>query len=204
MPDKPNENQSANEATQRSKSSTKKFTIIALLVVFIMPVVLAKIALENDWFNKGSTNRGILLDPIIDASSVLSNTDEEPHWKLVYTIPSDCSIACENAVFSISQVRKAVGREMDRVDALFIVSEVSDKKAVDNLAVNNFGQVLNLDSKNVNNLFNDVGNNGIFIVDTLGNVVLKYEITLEREQAIMDSRDILADLKKLLKLSRIG
>ncbi|MBF7074423.1 hypothetical protein ISG33_13535 [Glaciecola sp. MH2013] len=187
-----------------AKAKSKKFTIIALIVVFILPVILAKFALENDWFNKGSTNRGILLDPIIDASSILANKSAEPHWKLLYTVPNTCDIACENAVFSISQVRKAVGREMDRVDALFLVTESSDAKAVDNLSVNNFGQVLNLDSKNVNKLFNAVGNNGIFIVDTLGNVVLKYELTLEREQAIMDSRDILADLKKLLKLSRIG
>lgn len=187
-----------------SPSKTKKFTVIALIIVFILPVVLAKLALDNDWFNKGATNRGQLLDPIIDASAVFVKTGEEPHWRLSYVIPQNCDAACENAVFSISQVRKAVGREMDRVDAVFIATENSDKKAVDNLVSNDFGKLLNLDAEIVNNLFKELGNDGIFIIDTLGNVVLRYDITLERDQAIMDSRDILADLRKLLKLSRIG
>ena len=78
------------------------------------------------------------------------------------------------------------------------------KYSTENLEKNKYGKVLKTEAKNVNNLFNQVGKNGIFIVDTLGNVVLKFDSTLEREQAIMDSRDILADLRKLLKLSRIG
>jgi hypothetical protein len=97
-----------------------------------------------------------------------------------------------------------VGRAMDRVDAVFIVTGNSDAKAVTNLEVNDFGKLLKTDINNVNNMFQQTGNNGIFLVDTLGNVVLKFDTTLEREQAIMDSRDILADLRKLLKLSRIG
>lgn len=194
----------AKNSSSKTSSKKTKFTALALIVVFILPVVLAKLALDNDWFNKGATNRGQLLDPIIDASSVFVDTSEEPHWRLSYVIPESCDVACENAVFSISQVRKAVGREMDRVDAVFIATENSDTKAVANVVSKEYGKLLNLDSENVNKLFKQVGNDGIFIIDTLGNVVLRYDITLERDQAIMDSRDILADLRKLLKLSRIG
>lgn len=186
------------------QQKSKKFTVVALILVFTLPVILAKLALDNEWFSKGSTNRGQLLNPIIEAGELFTVEGEEPHWRLAYTIPENCEVACENAIFSISQVRLAVGRAMDRVDAVFIVTENSDLNAVENLEKNNFGKVLSSDSKNVNHLFKEVGNNGIFIVDTLGNVVLKYESTLEREQAIMDSRDILADLRKLLKLSKIG
>jgi len=186
------------------QQKSKKFTVIALILVFTLPVILAKLALENEWFNKGSTNRGELLTPVIEAGSLFVIEGEEPHWRLAYIIPAVCDVACENAIFSISQVRTAVGRQMDRVDAVFISTQESDMKAVNNLKENNYGKVLIADAKNVNNLFKDAGNNGIFIVDTLGNVVLKFNSTLEREQAIMDSRDILADLRKLLKLSRIG
>jgi hypothetical protein len=34
--------------------------------------------------------------------------------------------------------------------------------------------------------------------------MLRYPLQEQQEQAVMHSRDILADLKKLLKLSRIG
>ena len=186
------------------QQKSKKFTILALILVFTLPVILAKLALENEWFNKGSTNRGQLLNPTIEAGELFTVPDEEPHWRLAYIVPSVCDVACENAIFSISQVRTAVGRNMDRVDAVFVITDASDARAVSNLEVNNFGKLLKADAKNVNKLFNQVGNNGIFIVDTLGNVILKFESTLDREQAIMDSRDILSDLRKLLKLSRIG
>jgi len=186
------------------QQKSKKITAVALILVFILPVIFAKLALENDWFDKGSTNKGQLLDPIIEAGDLFIIEGEEPHWRLAYVVPTTCDEACENAIFSISQVRTAVGREMDRVDAVFIVTENSDLKAVTNLETNNYGKLLKTDINNVNNLFKQAGNNGIFLVDTLGNVVLKFNTTLERDQAIMDSRDILADLRKLLKLSRIG
>ena len=186
------------------QQKSKKLTVLALILVFTLPVILAKFALENEWFNKGSTNNGQLLNPIIEAGELFIIEGEEPHWRLAYTVPSVCDLACENAIFSISQVRTAVGREMDRVDAVFLVTQNSDMKAVENLKTNNYGKLLKTNAENVNNLFKDVDNNGIFIVDTLGNVILKFDSTLEREQAIMDSRDILADLRKLLKLSRIG
>jgi hypothetical protein len=64
--------------------------------------------------------------------------------------------------------------------------------------------VLNRSNKNVNEVFKNTNINAIFISDTLHNVVLRYPVTTDKEQAIMDSRDILADLKKLLQLSRIG
>jgi hypothetical protein len=186
------------------QQKSKKLTALALILVFILPVILAKLALNNGWFNEGATNKGQLLDPIIEAGDLFIITGEEPHWRLAYIVPDVCNEACENAIFSISQVRTAVGRAMSRVDAVFIVTGTSDPKAVTNLEVNDFGKLLKADINNVNNLFQQTGNNGIFLVDTLGNVVLKFNTTLEREQAIMDSRDILADLRKLLKLSRIG
>jgi hypothetical protein len=34
--------------------------------------------------------------------------------------------------------------------------------------------------------------------------MLSYPLQIEQQQAVMSSRDLLADLKKLLKLSRIG
>jgi hypothetical protein len=186
------------------QQKSKKITAIALILVFTLPVILAKLALENEWVNKGATNKGQLLNPIIEAGDLFIIEGEEPHWRLAYIVPDVCEAACENAIFSISQVRTAVGRAIDRVDAVFIVTENSDLKAVANLETNNFGKLLKTETKNVNDLFKKIGNNGIFLVDTWGNVVLKFNTTLEREQAIMDSRDILADLRKLLKLSRIG
>ena len=46
--------------------------------------------------------------------------------------------------------------------------------------------------------------NSVYIVDTQNNAMLFYQIKLERQDAVMESRNMLADMRKLLKLSRIG
>ncbi|MGQ8366476.1 hypothetical protein [Glaciecola sp. 1036] len=184
-------------ATKKQKTS-----IVLLVLVFALPVVLAKFALELDWFNKGATNKGTLLSPTLEAESLL--LDAQRKWHLMYVLPENCELSCQNAIYAISQVKTAVGRESDRVNVLVITTEQSDDQAVASLATENTIEVLRKDAENVNNVFKDVGVDAIFISDTLHNVVLSYPVTQDKDQAIMDSRDILADLRKLLKLSRIG
>ena len=56
-----------------------------MVAVFVLPVVLAKLALENDWFNKASTNKGALLEPTINLTTLLE--DSSPTWRLLYVMP---------------------------------------------------------------------------------------------------------------------
>lgn len=185
-----------------SIKNNNKMALILLVVVFVVPVIMAKFALEYNWFNKASTNRGELLDPTIVAADLLE--DAEKKWHFLYIIPEQCDQACENAIYSVSQVKTAIGREAERVNAVFIATAKSDQSALEKIAGLSDTQVLHKEQENVNKVFKDVPVNAIFIADTLNNIVLKYPNTPDEEQAIMDSRDMLADMKKLLKLSRIG
>lgn len=185
-----------------SNKNNNKTVLILLLVVFVVPVIMAKFALEFDWFNKASTNRGQLLEPTIVADQLLQGA--ETKWHFLYVIPEVCEQACENAIYSVSQVKTAIGRESDRVNSIFIATANSDKTALQTVAEITDTQVLHKEQENVNEVFKDVDVNGIFIADTLNNIVLKFPTAVDKEQAIMDSRDMLSDMKKLLKLSRIG
>lgn len=53
------------------KTTRKPYTMLALLAVFIVPVVLAKLALDNNWFNRAVTNKGELIQPVMDLSALL-------------------------------------------------------------------------------------------------------------------------------------
>jgi hypothetical protein len=185
-----------------SENASSKRSLIIMIAVFVLPVILAYTALKFDWFNKAATNRGELLQPIIEAASLLNESDT--NWHLLYIIPEHCDIACDNALYSVQQIYMATGKESDRVQALFLYTENSATEAV--AKVNEIGGaiVLQKSQVNVNEIFKSTGINAIFISDTLHNIVLRYPVTADKQQAILDSRDILADLKKLLKLSRIG
>ncbi len=183
-------------------SKTSKKLFIGLVIVFVLPVILAKLALDNDWFNRGATNKGNLLNPVLDVSAVLE--EEAPKWRLVYTLPENCDKTCENALFSIHQVWLALGRESDRAQAVVVITESSDKKAVAQLSETPSLHTVTASKENVNKSFNSVSGDAIFVVDTMNNAMLYYPVDGDKDTAVMESRDILADVRKLMKLSRIG
>ncbi|MGB2426366.1 MAG: hypothetical protein ACPH9N_01670 [Alteromonas sp.] len=183
-------------------NKSNRITIALLVVVFVLPVILAKFALENDWFNRGSTNRGELLAPPLNLSAVM--TGAQPSWRILYVMPDKCDVKCSNALYSLEQVWVALGRQAERAQATVLLTKSSDVAYLSTLSEQNHLHLLTVDQQNVNLVFKDVAADGIFLVDTLNNAMLRYPLQEQQEQAVMDSRDMLADLKKLLKLSRIG
>lgn len=175
--------------------------MLLLAAAFILPVVLAKLALENDWFNKAATNKGQLLQPPLDFSPIGSQS--EPKWRLVYVLPQHCAAACKNAIYSINQVRQALGRQVDRLNAVVLSTDNSDQTVLSKLGQSDFERLVT-HPKQLQQVFGKVSVDGIYLVDTLNNVVLYYPSFADQQQTIMQSREILADIRKLLKLSRIG
>lgn len=98
-----------------------------------------------------------------------------PSWQLLLTTPKSCLTICEEWQHTLNQVHLALGKERDRVRV----------KTVD------YGETL-LGEKKVEKL-----GAAVWVADPLGNIVLRYSL---QEQPKM----ILKDLRKLLKVSRIG
>jgi len=188
--------------TTPTKKNSKR-TMLILATAFIVPVLLAKLALEYKWFNNSATNKGELISPALDMRPLDASTAEKK-WQLIYLLPADCEASCENALYSLAQVWTALGRERDRVEPLVIVTELSDQQQLDTLSEQSTIRVFTSELRLVNQVFQDTQTDGIFIGDTLSNVILRYAPQNETEQAVLHSRDILRDMKKLLKLSRIG
>jgi hypothetical protein len=177
--------------------------MLLLASVFILPVLLAKLALDNGWFNQAATNKGELISPPVDMS-VLQTVQQEPKWKLLYVLPQVCAEDCENALYSITQVRSALGKESDRAEVVVIAHEKSNLAQLTLLKEKLNIRLLNTDTKSLRQVFKDHSTDGIFIADTLDNVILRYPLHIDKEQAVLHSRDILSDMRKVLKLSRIG
>lgn len=187
-------------------STTKKnnkMMMLLLAAVFILPVLLAKLALDNGWFNQAATNKGELISPPVDMTT-LQTTQQEPKWKLIYVLPEICAVDCENALYSIAQVRSALGKESDRAEVVVIIHEKSNLAQLTLLKEKTNIRLLTTDLKSLQQVFKENPTDGIFIADTLDNVILRYPLHIDKEQAILHSRDILSDMRKVLKLSRIG
>ncbi len=185
-----------------NNKTNNRNTLIIFVLVFLLPVVLAWFALQGDWFNKSATNKGELLSPVIEMPELLRG--DEPTWRLMYVMPSACDETCKNAIYSLNQVWIAAGKEQDRIVPTVLHLPDSDAAAVESLADENHFALIKAESDYLDKVFKKQSVSGIFIADTLGNVILRYPLSTEQQQAVLKSRDILADLRKLLKLSRIG
>ncbi len=189
-------------ATVIQAQSKPKRSLMVLFAAFILPVVLAKLALEQNWFEQGATNKGELLQPVETLTPLLA--DQAPKWRVMYVMPAQCNTECENAIYAIQQVWMALGKETDRAQPAVFISANSDARARQILHEFEHVNAINLNAQQSAALLDNQVNQHIFLVDTQGNAMLRYPVFSLRQDAVMASRDILSDLRKLLKLSRIG
>ena len=179
-----------------------KRSLLIIFAVFVLPVVLAKLALDGNWFERGATNRGELLQPVVSLTSMLNQ--QAPSWRVMYVVPATCNAECENALYAIQQVWIALGKESDRARPAVFMAPDSDPGAAAVLAEYTHIEALAVSEEQASTLNKSTLANHLFIVDTQGNAMLRYPVYALRQDAVMGSRDVLADLRKLLKLSRIG
>tara|TARA_R110002167_G_scaffold44413_19_gene133658 strand:+ start:507 stop:1013 length:507 start_codon:yes stop_codon:yes gene_type:complete len=168
--------------------------------MFIVPVVLAKLALDNDWFNKASTNSGELLKQELSISQ-LDITDEalKKKWLIIYRLPTTCGENCKQTIYGINQTFISLGREMDRVTPLGLYSTETN---TDELGVlkEKFWKFNLLSAASKDKL----ESTWVYVSDPLGNVILKYAAPNSNEEVLAMGKAMLSDLRKLLKYSRIG
>ena len=190
--------------TDDSKRSAR-LHLVLIAAVFFGPLLLAAWLYYSGYFVQpdARANNGTLLEPIVNledalpASALHDVSDDK--WQLLYASAGPCEDACREGLYTIRQIRLMLGREMDRVgriflhddsplDTLFLDSEHQGLTTLEEPALKAF-----LDSKTPAGL--DDG--GYYLIDPQGNLVLYFEPGL-------DPRDIVDDIKRLLKLSRIG
>lgn len=178
-------------------NSKKKSRLILILVLttFLLPVILAKVFLSYDFYEGGKTNKGELFQTGISYQSLGQENPHPNQWQIIYTLPSSCDKSCQYQLYLLTQTHTALGREQERVIPMVALTSNADVQAL---------QKTDLSQVNVNL---DMGNNirdFLVIVDPMGQLVMRYKLFNEQEQQIIQGKDLLADLRKMLKLSRIG
>lgn len=183
----------------QQKFSSRR-TLLIVAAIFILPLIAAKIVLMQHWYDAGVTNKGHLLDPPLSISAV-DNTELPDNWRIGVLIPSPCDAACEHGLYVINQSYIALGRLQERVSPVGIQYSAASK------VVNNLPSNTRLEIFTLPNAFEKIDHlpaGSLFIMDPLGNIMLWYDGNGDREFMIMQARDLLSDLKKMLKLSRVG
>ncbi|CAH1604661.1 Hypotehtical protein in Cytochrome oxidase biogenesis cluster [Vibrio jasicida] len=170
-----------------------RIVLLSLIVLFALPAIIAKVVLSQGWYETGVTNRGELVEPYttfeqLGQASPLS----EKGWQLAYVLPSDCQEQCQQQLHLMQQSHIALGKYQERVVPVIWTSKPS-ASASETMIVMQMNDSLS----------EKVQAGQMLIVDPLGQLVMAYTPEAN-EDLVQLSKDVLADLRKLLKLSRVG
>jgi hypothetical protein len=182
-----------------------------LVALFFAPLALAFLLYygSSGWRPPGSTNRGELISPARPLPNVeLATPDGAPlpasawhgKWTLVYIGDGRCDERCRAALVLMRQTRLALNADVTRVQRILLVTgNCCDRTYLaaehPDLAV---ALVDGAAGAPLLATFPDAAPGSIYIVDPLGNLMMRHA------PAAALSKDLLEDLRKLLKLSHIG
>lgn len=159
---------------------------------------------------QGRTNYGDLLDPrrypipALGATTLdgkpASLDDYRGKWILLDVGSGDCDTACERRLFYTRQLRLAQGKEMDRIERVWLIT---DDKPVDTMLIREYDgmRMLRVDAAKLKAwLPVDAGtapSDHMYIIDPLGNLMMRFP----RDA---DPNKVKKDIAKLLRASSIG
>jgi len=208
----------AERSQAKIKSSTpsklkSRVTMVALFMVFFGPIFLAMFLYSNlnIWSPAETMNHGELVLPTapLEYLDLTDNDSGEPvtletikdQWTLIYVGKGDCDKACQANLIKVRQLRILLGRELDRVQYLFLELDESARDAANKLGQEHprmmRAQVTSGMANKQSSAFGDNPVGVFYLIDPLGNLVLRYKKDY-------DAKGMLKDLRRLLKVSKIG
>ncbi|MFA0192632.1 hypothetical protein [Vibrio lentus] len=198
--DKPQALSKTEEETRllQKRRSKGRLMLIGLVLIFALPAIIAKTVLDQHWYTAGVTNSGELVEPRVTLEDVgITLPVAEEGWLVGYIAPTECESLCEQQLHYLNQSYLALGKNKERVTAVVFVAEgVSLKGAINkpDLEFLAGGDQLRADFAPAS----------IVIIDPLGQLVMEYKSVSEPSQLVSQSKGMIHDLRKLLKLSRVG
>ncbi len=189
-------------------------TLALLAGLFLVPLALAFFTYYgSSWRPSRAVNHGVListvralsavsLPQVLPAPAAAAKTPAlfRDQWSLVYVGSGACEADCRQGLFVMRAARLALNNDMTRVAQVFLVT--GDCCAREFLAREHPGlRVLDAQGAAAEPLLRAFGAedraHALFVVDPLGNLMMRYD-------ARQNSRGLLEDLQKLLRLSHIG
>ncbi len=187
------------------KQSSSRALLLIIAAVFFGPLLFAGwLYYQGELIQPmGRSNNGALLEPVINLVDVLPESPLYEHnpgfWLLTYQQRGDCDESCKQGLYTIRQLRLMLGKEMDRVRRIFLHGETPPDTVF--LADAHKG-LISLRDEDLSELLDqkrpiELAAGGYYLIDPHGNLVMYFHPGL-------DPGDVIDDIKRLLKLSRIG
>ena len=189
------------------------YTVWFVVIAFVAPVVLAYVMFFFVEV-KSFVNHGEILNPIVhissfkltdEANEIIPRAELTYKWRLISFVGRDCDQVCESRLYDTRQIHTSLGKDQHRLIRMFVHLEPAGESLV-KLIDTTHENVIHVNG-DVNTIKKTLGinirddasitNNEIYIMDPMGNVMMRFT----QDQP---NKELLFDLKKLLKASQIG
>ncbi|TFW28800.1 SCO family protein [Massilia horti] len=201
------------EVASRTARVNGRWKMLLVFLICAAPMIAAYVA----YYIVKPTSRnnyGTLIDPRNHPIPAMATTtlDGRPQtldafkgkWIMLKAGGGACNDACRNQLFEMRQLRLMQGKEMDRIERVWLIT---DSEPLDTIVIREFdGTHMLRAPQNVVNqwLPADPGTtfeDHIYLIDPLGNLMLSFPKDADRPEA---RKKMHKDIAKLLKASAIG
>lgn len=195
---------SGNVSADLTSRKRSLLPLALLLIISIVPLAGAMLSYFGDLaVPEGKVNHGrlVLDQQPLQQWQLLTDSGEQwqsqGRWQLLLLVP-ECQQQCQRWQHLLGQIKTSLGRDRDRVQPQlvlqrlpFAVSESSSDSSSKEMAATKVTQPV-LTSDFARDL-----DSGIWLADPLGNMVLHYRLD-------QSPKELVKDLKRLLKVSKVG
>ena len=189
---------SMSEAKTTATRRRGRIQLLLIVLGVVGPMILATGMYKLQfWVPEGRSYHGELIGNG-QTRADLGVQAEEARWQLLVTAPKDCAVDCQQLVYLARQIQIGLGREAGRASHAIAAAQPlnSDYEA---RLTREYPQLQRypLDLAMFTKATGDQAAPQLWIIDPHGNLVLRYDPSVK-------GKDLLNDLRHLLKLSNIG
>ena len=189
---------SMSEAKTPASRRKGRLQLLLILLGVIGPMILATGMYKLQfWVPEGRSYHGELIGNG-QTRADLGVQVQEDRWQMLVTAPKECSVDCQQLVYLARQIQIGLGRDASRAShalaaAQPLAADYEAKLTREYPQLQRYPMDLTTFSKTTG----DQAVPQLWIIDPHGNLVLRYDPTIK-------GKDLLNDLRHLLKLSNIG
>jgi cytochrome oxidase Cu insertion factor (SCO1/SenC/PrrC family) len=188
--------------------------LLVLMLVFGLPMIFSWVLYYNpDLLPGGRSNKGELIQPVRPIPDQLYQTMEggsfskdnlQGYWTLMLSAGTQCGDACQQRIYDMRQIRKAMAEHHSSVQRLVVMSTLTIEEALrqfmqdytgttvligDSTSLAPLHQQMALDSK--------TSEGYLYLIDPVGNMMMRYHPQ-------QPAAEVLSDMELLLKVNKWG
>ena len=189
---------SMSEAKTSSSRRKGRVQLLLILLGVIGPMILATGMYKLQfWVPEGRSYHGELIGNGQSRADLGVQADEQ-RWQMLVTAPKDCAVDCQQLVYLARQIQIGLGRDAGRASHALAAAQPLSADYEAKLS-REYPQLQRypLNSAALSKTNGDKTTPQLWIIDPHGNLVLRYDPSVK-------GKDLLNDLRHLLKLSNIG